>query len=142
MALPSSNSASTIHLDYGADSAPFDCHGLHVCSRGMRLSSPWRFDPGAEIAVNFQLDDGSGAAPRLLKTESVVVDCQPDGRQPHCYRLTMMFLEITDDIRFLIERLAASERAVGSSGPLEKVSGLEPPSPPLTTREESAFEDE
>ena len=100
-------SSSTIHLDHGADSASFDPRDLRVSSRGLSLPSRWRFEPGAEVAVNFQLDDGtSGLRPRTLHTTGVVVDCEPDARRAGVFWLTLLFLESTDDVLTLVQALA------------------------------------
>ena len=104
---PSDKSAS-IHLDYGADSADFNVADLHICEQGLRMKTRWYFEPGAELSVNFQLGDaGSHCLCRMLKTEGVVVDCQRD--EEHAgYLVTVVFLEVTEDIQAVIREVAAS----------------------------------
>ena len=106
---PSSKTAS-IHLDYGADSADFDFGDLHICKHGLRLKTRWFFEPGAELSVNFQISDPSreGGASRLLKTEGVVAECEPIPGGDE-YEVTVVFLEVTDDI------LAVIRDVVGAS---------------------------
>lgn len=100
-------SSSTIHLDHGADSASFDPRDLRVSARGLSLPSRWRFEPGAEVAVNFQLDEGtSGPLPPTLRTTGMVVDCEPDARRAGVFWLTLIFLESTDDVLTLVQALA------------------------------------
>lgn len=102
-----SSSSSTIHLDHGADSASFDPRDLRVSARGLSLPSRWRFEPGAEVAVNFQLDEGSpGPLPPTLRTTGMVVDCEPDARRAGVFWLTLIFLESTDDVLTLVQALA------------------------------------
>ena len=94
--------AASIHLDYGADSADFDFGDLHICPKGLRIKTRWFFEPGAELSVNFQIDDGSrDGAGRLLKTESVVVACERH-KNGDGYEGTAVFVEITDDILAVI----------------------------------------
>ena len=93
------SSSSTIHLDHGVDSAPFDPRDLRVSARGLSLPSRWRFEPGAEVAVNFQLDEGTpGPLPPTLRTTGMVVDCEPDTRRAGVFWLTLIFLDSTDDV--------------------------------------------
>jgi hypothetical protein len=93
---------ASIHLDYGVDSASFDFEDLYICRRGLQMKTRWYFDPGAELSVNFQWSDGShGAAPRLLRTQGVVAECERCG-EGQDYQVTVLFLEMTDDIRAAI----------------------------------------
>ena len=101
----SCETTASIYLDYGADSAAFDFEDLHICTQGMRLRTRWHFAPGTELGVNFQVTcdgDASGRG-RLLKTEGVVVACEPAGKgQGSGYIATVLFLEVTDDILAII----------------------------------------
>ena len=98
--------AASIHLDYGADSADFDFSNLHICSKGLRIKTRWFFEPGAELSVNFQIDDGSRKnGGRLLKTEGVVAACEPD-EAGDGYEVTVVFVEVTDDILAVIRDVA------------------------------------
>lgn len=104
---PSGKTVASIHLDYGADSADFDFENLHVCTRGLRMKTRWCFAAGTELSVNFQITEP--AAPqgvRLLKTQGVVVGCDPAG-DGEGYAVTVLFLEITDDIQVLIRDLCS-----------------------------------
>ena len=104
---PSDKTAS-IHLDYGADSADFNVGDLHVCEQGLRMKTRWYFEPGAELSVNFQLGDTDApCSHRLLKTEGVVVDCQRDDDSAD-YLVTVVFLEVTDDILAVIREVRTS----------------------------------
>ncbi len=104
---PSDKSAS-IHLDYGADSADFNVGDLHVCEQGMRMKTRWYFEPGTELSVNFQLNDTEPPCPcRMLKTEGVVVDCERDDETAD-YLVTVVFLEVTEDIQAVIREVAVS----------------------------------
>ena len=104
---PSDKTAS-IHLDYGADSADFNVGDLHVCEQGLRMKTRWYFQPGAELSVNFQLSDTDPPhGCRLLKTEGVVVDCQRDENAGD-YLVTVLFLEVTDDIQAVIREVSVS----------------------------------
>lgn len=104
---PSDKSAS-IHLDYGADSADFNVGDLHVCEQGMRMKTRWYFEPGTELSVNFQLSDTEPSCPcRMLKTEGVVVDCERDDETAD-YLVTVVFLEVTEDIQAVIREVAVS----------------------------------
>ena len=98
--------AASIHLDYGADSADFDFSDLHICPQGLRIKTRWYFEPGAGLSVNFQLSesacDGGG---RLLKTEGVVAACERDGGAG-TYEVTVVFVEVTDDILAIIRDVA------------------------------------
>lgn len=122
------SSSSTIHLDHGADSAPFDPRDLRVSSRGLSLPSRWRFEPGAEVAVNFQVDDGThGLRPSTLRTTGVVVDCEPDARRAGVFWLTLMFLESTDDVLTLVQALADYRARLAAEGtkPAAKAHALD-----------------
>ena len=97
--------AASIHLDYGADSADFDFSDLHICPKGLRIRTRWFFEPGAELSVNFQIDDGTrDGGGRLLKTEGVVAACERDGSGG--YEVTVVFVEVTDDIMAVIRDVA------------------------------------
>ena len=102
---PSEYTAS-IHLDYDADSAPFDFASLQICPRGMSLRTRWFFEPGTELSVNFQLTDPAGAAAvgsrphRILRTAGYVVSC--DALDGVGYEVTVAFWEVTDDILAVI----------------------------------------
>ena len=103
---PSDKTAS-IHLDYGADSSDFNVADLHICEQGLRMKTRWHFEPGAELSVNFQIGDHQGQCPcRMLRTEGVVVDCQRDSRDE--YLVTVVFLEVTEDIREVIREVTVS----------------------------------
>lgn len=123
----SAPSSSTIHLDYGADSAPFDPRDLRVSARGLSLPSRWRFEAGTEVAVNFQLDDGSvsGLCPRTLRTVGIVVDCEPDARRAGVFWLTLLFLESTEDVLTLVQALADYRAHLAAT----EGEGTKPPSP-------------
>ena len=99
----SCDTTASIYLDYGADSAAFDFEDLHICTQGMRLRTRWQFAPGTELSVNFQLanPDMVNARGHLLKTEGVVVECEPDA-QGRGFVATVLFLEVTDDILAII----------------------------------------
>ncbi len=98
----SCDTTASIYLDYGADSAAFDFEDLHICPQGMRLRTRWQFAPGTELSVNFQLAcPASGGRERLLKTEGVVVACEPFA-QGTGFVATVLFLEVTDDILAVI----------------------------------------
>ena len=105
----SSDKTASIHLDYGADSADFNVADLHICEQGLRMKTRWYFEPGAELSVNFQLvgDAEPSASCRLLKTEGVVVDCQRD-EDGNGYLVTVVFLEVTDDILAVIREVTIS----------------------------------
>ena len=113
---PSEYSAS-IHLDYDADSAPFDFSSLQICQRGMSLRTRWFFEPGTELSVNFQLADlpagsaAAGARPhRIFRTEGYVVSCNALHGEADGYEVTVAFWEVTDDILAVIrDVLPASE---------------------------------
>ena len=105
---PSDYSAS-IHLDYDADSAPFDFSSLQICQRGMSLRTRWFFEPGTELSVNFQLADpagspAAGARPaRILRTAGYVVSCDAlRGNEGAGFEVTVAFWEVTDDILAVI----------------------------------------
>ena len=99
----SCDTTASIYLDYGADSAAFDFEDLHICPQGMRLRTRWQFAPGTELSVNFQLACPATAVTRerLLKTEGVVVACEPF-EQGKGFVATVLFLEVTDDILAVI----------------------------------------
>lgn len=103
-----SDKTATIHLDYGADSAAFDVGDLYVCSQGLRIKTRWSFALGTELSINFQLtEDAPDGGSRLLKTEGVVVECERDGMGDG-YHVTMLFLEMTDDIQTIIRDMSVS----------------------------------
>ncbi len=104
-----SDKTATIHLDHGADSADFNVANLHICEQGLRMKTRWFFEPGAELSVNFQLTEGSGppCGCRMLMTEGVVVDCERD-LEGEDYLVTVVFLEVTDDILAVIREVAAT----------------------------------
>ena len=102
----SCETTASIYLDYGADSAAFDFEDLHICRQGMRLRTRWQFAPGTELSVNFQLAcPAAGSRERLLKTEGVVVACEPFGPGMG-FVATVLFLEVTDDILAVIRDVA------------------------------------
>lgn len=106
---PSAKTVASIHLDYGADSADFDFENLYICPRGLRMKTRWSFEPGAELSVNFQMSDPNpAAAPRILRTQGVVVDCDP-AEDGNGFQVTMVFLEVTDDIMAVIQDLSSAE---------------------------------
>ncbi len=131
MASPSSyNLPSSIHLDYGADSAPFNCQDLQVSSRGVRLKSRWRFDAGTEIALDVVLNGtGDPRDPRRFRLAGVVVDCQTErvaarSSAPPVYQLTLLFWETTEDIRELLEALeTARHQAPAPHHPHQPAAG-------------------
>lgn len=100
-----------MHLDFGADSAPFDPRDVQVSLHGLTMPARWHFEPGTELAINFQVDAGDGRRPRLLKTVGLVVGCVPDARTRGVFQLTMWFLETTDDVRTLIRALRSASSA-------------------------------
>ena len=101
-----SDKAASIHLDYGADSADFDFGDLHICPKGLRMKTRWYFEPGAELSVNFQLSDSSrDGGGRMLKTEGVVAACERDD-SGNSYEVTVVFVEVTDDILAVIRDVA------------------------------------
>ena len=107
---PSDRTAS-IHLDYDADSAPFDFNSLHICPRGMRLRTRWFFEPGTELSVNFQLAEAAAGAHRggrILRTEGYVVECQRTNDGANGYEVTVAFWEVTDDILSVIRDVLPS----------------------------------
>ena len=105
--IPDPDKTASIHLDYGADSADFDVQDLHVCRQGLRIKTRWYFEPGAELSVNFQLNDEVSGNHRLLRTAGIVADCArlDDSRD---YLVTVVFLEVTDDILTVIRDVAES----------------------------------
>ena len=105
--IPDPDKTASIHLDYGADSADFDVRDLEVCRQGLRIKTRWYFEPGAELSVNFQLTDDATGANRILRTEGIVADCSrlEDSRD---YLVTVVFLEVTDDILAVIHDLSES----------------------------------
>lgn len=103
----SGKTVASIHLDYGADSADFDFENLHICTRGLSMKTRWCFAPGAELSVNFQITEPlPSPAARLLKTQGVVVGCDP-AEDGDGFRVTLLFLEVTDDILAVIHDLSA-----------------------------------
>ncbi len=103
----SSDKTASIHLDYGVDSAAFDFDDLFICQRGLQIRTRWCFVPGTELSVNFQVaDQDSDRGSRLLKTQGVVADCQCYGASD--YVVTLIFLEVTDDILAAVKDLASS----------------------------------
>lgn len=109
----SGKTVASIHLDYGADSADFDVENLHICTRGLRMRTRWCFAAGAELSVNFQLTEPPPSnAARLLKTQGVVVDCDPSA-DGDGFEVTMLFLEVTDDILAVIQDLSAESVHAG-----------------------------
>ena len=106
--IPDPDKTASIHLDYGADSADFDVQDLHVCRQGLRIKTRWYFEPGTELSVNFQVaDDGGTGAGRLLRTEGIVVDCAHD-EDSSDYVVSVLFLEVTEDILAVIRDVAES----------------------------------
>ena len=106
--IPDPDKTASIHLDYGADSADFDVQDLHVCRQGLKIKTRWCFEPGAELSVNFQLtEEGANEGGRLLKTEGIVVDCAREEAE-EMYVVTVMFLEVTDDILTVIREVQES----------------------------------
>ena len=104
----SSDISASIHLDYGADSADFNVGDLHICEQGLRLKTRWYFEPGAELSVHFQIGDTDrDCSCRLLKMEGVVVDCQRDAQDAD-FLVTVLFLEVTEDIREVIREVTVS----------------------------------
>ncbi len=99
---------ASIHLEYDADSAPFDFSSLQICPRGMSLCTRWYFEPGSELSVNFQLTDPAGGAAagsrphRMFRTEGYVVDCRALSDGDDGYEVTVAFWEVTDDILAVI----------------------------------------
>ena len=103
----SSDRTASIHLDYGADSAAFDFDDLFICQRGLQIKTRWFFASGTELSVNFQVSDpGAPGGSRLLKTQGIVAECDAHGDS--AYIVTVIFLEVTDDIRAAVDGLAAN----------------------------------
>ena len=82
----------------------FDFEDFHICDRGLQIKTRWFFDPGAELSINFQWSDADGNDPRILKTQGIVADCERCAESAG-YRVTVVFLEVTADIRAAIEEL-------------------------------------
>ncbi|MBV9659235.1 MAG: hypothetical protein JO295_14135 [Verrucomicrobia bacterium] len=140
MGLSSFNLPSSIHLDYGADSAPFACRDVHVSSRGVRLKSRCRFDAGTEIALDVVLGvgtangDHAGTVPQRFRLAGVVVDCQmervPAGSSaPSVYQLTLLFWEKTEEIDALLQALENAHRTPAPPSLANPHDGLFPSSP-------------
>ncbi len=114
MSYPSDKTAS-IHLDYGVDSAAFDFDDLFICQRGLRIRTRWSFDLDTELSVNFQVADaGVPGGTRLFKTQGIVADCHRDDASS--YVVTVVFLEVTDDIRAAVADLAADSHGAYLAG--------------------------
>ena len=110
-----SDKTASIHLDYGVDSAAFDFDDLYICQRGLRLRTRWCFEPDTELSVNFQIADaGIPGGSRIIRTQGIVADCRSDG--PSSYIVTVVFLEVTDDIRAAVRDLAAASSSAFLAG--------------------------
>ena len=109
-----SDYSASIHLDYDADSAPFDFSSLQICPRGMSLRTRWFFEPGTELSVNFQLSDPAGGVAgsrphRILRTAGYVVSCDAlRGGEGAGFEVTVAFWEVTDDILAVIRDVVPS----------------------------------
>jgi hypothetical protein len=102
--------AASIHLDYGADSADFDFEDLFICPRGLQIKTRWSFSPGTELSVNFQISDPArNDNGRILKTQGIVVACERD-EEDAGYLVTMLFLEVTEDILAVIRDFSDVEQ--------------------------------
>lgn len=97
---------ASIHLDYGVDSAAFDFDDLFICQRGLQIRTRWCFAPGTELSVNFQVSDRPDGGNRLFKTQGIVADCYRD--EGAAYVVTVIFLELTEDILAAVNDLAAT----------------------------------
>lgn len=81
-------------LDYGADAVDAETAACEICERGMRFSSPWRFDLGAVLRIVFAFEDDS---PQRVEAEGFVVECTP--AEDGIHQTTLAFLEPAQDFR-------------------------------------------
>lgn len=111
----SSDKMASIHLDYGVDSAAFDFDDLYICQRGLRIRTRWCFEPDTELSVNFQIADADiPGGSKIIRTQGIVADCCSDGTSS--YVVTVVFLEVTDDIRAAVRDLAADSSSAFLAG--------------------------
>src|SRR5207302_1623458 len=98
---------SIISLEDGADEWQCDEHELDISERGMCFHSRCRFPLGTELAVVFcsRTEDQNS---RRVRTEGIVVGCEE--LCARCYRITLMFLDLPEDLRAQLAVLAG-ERA-------------------------------
>jgi hypothetical protein len=123
---PSPSGASpTIYLDYGADEHDCAGQGFEICERGMRFTSHWQFDLGAQLAVSFTYTDEDGTACRVT-TEGIIVDCAQVSCK--CYSSTLLFLDLPDTLREVVRdssfRLEANVSNKGESRIIQHKSSL------------------
>ena len=99
----------SIYLEYGADEATCDDREFEICENGMSFQARWQFDEGTAFRVAFSYIEEGGNA-RRISAEGLVVDCEQ--KCPHCYTVTMLFLNLSDELRLAIRdvsgRLEAS----------------------------------
>jgi hypothetical protein len=95
---------SSISLEDGADEWTCDEHQLDISERGICFNSRCRFSLGTQLSVTLSFFQTSAGNPGRSCTEGIVVGCEEIAAR--CYRVTLLFLELSEDLRRQLSSLA------------------------------------
>ena len=93
---------SSIYLEDGVDEWECDERQFELSERGLCFNSRLQFPIGTQLAVTLSFYE-PGALPRT-RAEGIVVDCEETA--PRCFRVTLMFLELGEEARRQLRRIA------------------------------------
>lgn len=111
----------SIYLEYGADESTCEDQEFEICENGMRFQTRWQFEEGTVFRVAFSSFEGRGNA-RCISAEGLVVDCEPIC--PRCYKVTMLFLNVSDELRAAIRDVSGRlEASVGEQNVMSRKVG-------------------
>jgi hypothetical protein len=96
-----------VYLDYGLDSYFGDCADLMLDDRGFVLRSRWRFPEGMQLAVRICAHPTrAGEVPICEDVTGIVVSCERMRDQRSSFRVTILFLDITEPTQDELSRVA------------------------------------
>lgn len=80
----------------------FDFHDVAVGPNGISFPARWRLATGTELSLCLRAEGG-----KPLAVRGMVVDSEPDVRDPGVYRITLWFLEASEDVPAIVSALSA-----------------------------------
>jgi PilZ domain len=100
---------SSISLEDGADEWPCNADQLDISERGICFNSRCRFPLGTQLSVTFSFIQSRADGVGRVCTEGIVVGCEE--LATCCYRMTLLFLEMPENLRRQLSIFAA-ERGI------------------------------
>lgn len=102
---------SSISLEDGADEWTCSEQQFEISERGISFNSRCGFALGTRLSVTLSFFRAGFGEPGRTCTEGIVVGCEELGRC--CYRVTLLFLDLPEDLRRRLSSLA-EERATSA----------------------------